>query len=1033
MALQAQTVTASLAAGLDLKTDKKAVASTSLLTAQNVRFPSISAARKRYGQSLAPNGTLTGGQITSGRAIGAFGNETLLYDGGALYGFSPSAALWEARANLTEIVADVQNITAGVNSALDVVSASNATTELYVWSDTNGNVYFSSRDAVAGTMFAQNVLLAPAAYGPQICYDGTNFWVLTVGSMTGQITIWQLPGFAPQASGTNTLIGTTILGSYPSLQYNTTQSLIQIGWYPSAGMFNLTSYQGTTFFVTQTAAITGIAAGARSAIAPIVYTQSGANFVAVVTQPGVFTGAALVFADASPSYSLTAGAFTLPQPAGVAAGYTIDYAGVTLATLGSGNQVFFVTCGATSSTGLSFTYAVSAQLPGVGYYITAPVYGLLPTHNPTYTGGQFYWLNRSPLTINGAVSQNVSFYLLSLKGTLVDLALLSTNVTVARPTIVQHLLNGLAGLNFGSAPQLTVRANGSIFTGLSYRAQLRADATGTVYSAAYITSVRFAVPAVSQLQVLSFGNTALINCGNMYSYDGYNVVEQGFWEFPEGVTAMAGGPGTGQLNTLGFSPGQYQVFACFEWSDAQGNRTYSAPSYPVYVNTGLNDSITVTFPYTALTLKQNAVVGIYITTVNASSPAYKVAELANITNGTLTGSYTITTSDLQNSGGLRLYAPADFSGEIENDPAPPFKYMFATKTRVFGIPQDAPYQLWYSKPMATGRPAEFSSAQVIVIEQQGGAVTGLAAVDTQAVIFKAERIYTLPGDGPNAGGQPANAFPQTLQLLSSTTGCISNPSILATSDGLFFQSKTGLSQLNRSISVDATFGMPVQPLGQSLSFTGALAVPAQNQLRWTSSQGTCLVYDYVTQRWSTYTNYDAVGYAPFNTTYARLRTDGRVWFEDQTTYLDNGAVVTMTIETAWYKPASMAQGYAAVWYAEILGEYIDSHQLSIEVAYNYLDFPAQTSTWNASAAAAQLGTYGSYSPYGKGYWGGGTVQVFGTLYQLRLALQRQVCQALKFKIYDSSITGASCTLSEIALQLGVIDGLNRVPMATQQV
>jgi hypothetical protein len=1024
MALQSTEKSVPLWGGLDLKTDPKYVAPDKNLTAQNLRYVGIQRAEKRYGQTMLSNSVpSTSSLVSAGKALGSFNNELLEYDGTTLYAYSQSSGYWVPRGALTETQLTVNNVTAGVNSVVDVSAATNGTAEVYVWSDANGSVYYSARDAASGTFFAQNALLSPQALAPQVIVVGAYFWIFALvnGGLVGfQLSAANLgAGIVQQQAVLGALAGT-----YPAVTA-TSDGNIVIAYADAAGSVTLAAYSANLLLIgTQATPVAGIAAGAKMSVAPGILTVSTPRYVAVVTQPGVSTQPTIIFCPTG--MTVATASFALPRAFGAPAGYTCD----TVTVHSSGGA--WTAAASCSGTGIPFVYYIQGSIISDYNTLSAPAYGLTLASQMALRRGVFFWLAASPqLNALGAASQQPTFFLLTAPA----LSTAALETTVAAPTILTRFLGEQASVNTGNPTQVSVVA-GSLFVGLPYRAVLRADATGTLFTSKYITGVTIAFPATSNLQVVPFSGGALINCGLTYNYDGSNLVENGFWEFPDGIAQTTNTPGTSY---------QYQYFVTYEWTDALGNVTLSSPSYAVFVNTstplGPGITATLTLPYTALTLKGNVQIGVYRTAANSSSPAYKIGTVVNVVNGTRTVTFTDAQPDLAAAGGQRLYAPQDFTGEIDNEPAPPFKYMFATKTRVFGVPQDYPYQLWYSKPANAGRGPEFALGQFIPIETAGGGVTGLAALDTQAVVFKAQRIYYLPGDGPNAAGQPYNAFPQTLQLVASTTGCTSNPSVLTTAEGLYFQSQTGLTQLTRGVQVNAAFGMPIQPLVQALTLTGAQSVPSQNQLRWTSAQGTALVFDYVTQRWSTYTNYDAVGYQPYQNTFARLRTDGRVWFEDTATYLDNGVGVQMVVETAWLKPASIAvgmtmasvaQGFAAVWYASILGEYLSAHGLTLEVCFDYLNSPSDTVVFNATTNG-NFGFYGSGSPYGSDpfYGANAKAPIFGTAYQIRYTMKRQVCESVKFKIYDTSVTGASCALNEIALQLGVIGGLKRLPSAQQ--
>lgn len=1021
MALQPTNKPVPLFGGLDLKNDPKYVALERNLTAQNVRYPSVSRAEKRYGQTVLSNTVpLSNTLITEGRALGSFNNELLAYDGTALYGYSDSSGSWQSRGNLTEAVVSVSNVSAGINSASNVSSASNGSVEVYAWEDTDGYVYYSARDTVSGSSYQQNTQLARGSR-PQVVM--TPLYAYIFALFGTRLTAYRL-GLGNLGAGVinSTTVATDVSsGGYPAAVYcqDPNNPYIYVAYQDtSAGPYNLV-FAGYTQAMVLVNRLPNLfcLADPYISITPNTQTFDSVAFTIVAVQSRTVADSntvysTYIYADVSTDF----GGGGLPLPS-----IPLNVTGV----LGTGvsinvqnNTAYISASWNASGVNVQPWTSVASDIDADEGMSWNPNYllGLSLSSQLASRSDGVYWVGISAAeNLLSAESQQITYYLCGVTR------------TAENPTILSRYLGSQADRGTGNPASISSLSTGDIFLGQAYRAVLRADATGTVFTSSYITGTTFSFPTTSGLQVVPFNGAALLTCGLTYNYDGISLVENGFWEFPDGINSYTGSPGTNYI---------YQYFVTYEWTDALGNVTISAPSYALTMACATPIDVTNTcilaVPYTVLTRRDNVKICVYRTVANSSSPAYKIGTVANVKTGAGAINFNDSTTDLVAQGGQRLYAPADFSGELENEPAPPFKYMFATKTRVFGIPQDNPYQIWYSKPLAFGRPAEFTPAQAIPIESAGGGVTGLSALDTQAVVFKAHRIYYLPGDGPNAAGRPYNAFPSSLQLIASTTGCTSNQSILSTAEGLYFQSPTGLTQLSRGLQVNPAFGIPVQPLVQALTLTGAQAIPAQNQLRWTSAEGTAVVYDYVTQRWTTYTNYDAVGYQPFGTTYARLRTDGRVWYEDTTTYLDDGIGVQMKVETSWLKPAELAQGFAAVWYAIILGEYKSAHNLVIEVAFDYLDQPADTVIFDATTNG-NFGFYGSGSPYGSDpyYGSSSSTPIYSTAYQPRYALKRQVCEAVKFKIYDTGITGASCALNEIALQLGVIGGLKRVPRSQQ--
>ena len=986
MPLSPQTASIPLYGGLDLKTDAKFVKPGMLLTAENVRWPAVQQAAKRYGQTPLP------ASLGTGVAAGTYLNELLAFDGTNLQSYAQAQQTWISKGAMDNVQVSVTPSIRSAGSVSGVASVFTDTAQLYAWEDSRGGVWYSVRDAQSGTFLVPSTQLDASGVSPQAFKLGD--YVGIAYGVGSQVKLAKLNAFALQGGILSTiLLGGDYAGGTIAATASATQGVL--GWNSTlaVGEYSFVSLD-TSFRLVNFA--NGLISGGVRLNINLAFDTAGLN---------------VLFSGTNASAGATQAYFTCLDPATLSAGTAATYNVTSSHMVGACSSATNTwTAYIDNNTGafmpnlqtLTVT-GLPAATPTVSLQTTT--YGIQLAATPAFLDGSAYAVAiSSAQNRNSSTSQQASFFL------------------IRESRIAKRFLGGTAAIGGTVIPQLSV-VGSDLEVALAQQIALRADATGTVYAQTGLVVVDLAFPSPSPAKILTLGTSATVTCGNTYAYDGAVLVEEGFWEFPDGITAAPVGSG-GAL-----SAGLYTYQVTYEWVDSAGNTHYSAPSFPVQVTTGASDSVTLNIPYTALTLRTDATVNIYRSAHDSIAPLYHVASTPNLQDGTATWTYTDTASDASIAGQRLLYAPADGSGELENDPPPPFKLLTATKTRLFGVAEDDPYALWYSKPLLPGRPAEWSALQVIRIETDGGAVTALGALDAQCVLFKASRVYYLPGDGPNAAGLPTNAFPQTLTLISTTSGCNNPASVLNTHEGVFFQSSVGMQVLTRSLTTDLTFGLPVQPLVQSLNLTGALVVASQNQLRWVSSSGTALVYDYVLQRWSTYTNYDAVGYVLWqNVTPARLRSTGEVYLEDTTVFTDNANPVTMTLETSWLKPAAMAQGYAAVWYGEILGDYISTHKLQVEIAYDYMPVPSQTVVWDPTTNNV---TYGTDSPYGSTTYYGTNTKVFTAQYQVRVALARQTCEAVKFKISDTSQLGASCNLNEIALQLGVVGGVNRVPTSQQ--
>src|SRR4029077_14107698 len=101
-----------------------------------------------------------------------------------------------------------------------------------------------------------------------------------------------------------------------------------------------------------------------------------------------------------------------------------------------------------------------------------------------------------------------------------------------------------------------------------------------------------------------------------------------------------------------------------------------------------------------------------------------------------------------------------------------------------------------------------------------------------------------------------------------------NPrAMILTPEGVIFHSDQGFWMLTRALSV-VYIGASVEAFN-GLSFTGAVQIPDTTQIRFSSTSGTCLVYDYFVGEWTTFKNYKAVDCCIFQQQMTFLQTDGQ--------------------------------------------------------------------------------------------------------------------------------------------------------------
>ena len=510
------------------------------------------------------------------------------------------------------------------------------------------------------------------------------------------------------------------------------------------------------------------------------------------------------------------------------------------------------------------------------------------------------------------------------------------------------------------------------------------------------------------------GDNLHITGGYLQAYDGNETVEHGFHVFPEDLlnnsTATVGGS---------IPDGTYQYAAVYSWTDNQGQQHKSAPSigFEVILTGGTaTQTQSIDVPSLRLTDKTNVILDLY-RTEDAGTVFYKVTDTFNpIYNDKTVDVVTIvdTTSDTNLIDNEILYTTG---GVLDNIAAPSCSIITSFGNRIVLAGLEDENKLVYSKIRFENQPIEFNDSLTINTKAQGGAITALKAMDEKLVIFKDEAIYYMIGDGPNNIGEQDD-FTEP-ELVSSEIGCIQVNSVVLTPLGLFFKSKKGIYVLNRNMQL-GYIGAPVEVFND-LSITSAITIPQENQVRFTTSDGDALVYNYFTNKWATFTNHLALSATSVGSDYYFLRPDGVIYKENLDKFSDNGSPINIELSTGWISFAGL-QGFQRVYKLFLLGQFKSPHKLRIRIAYDFNEAFIQEKIINVSDFTDN-NAYGDYSPYGEPettpYGGEGNV------YQLRLDLKKQKCQSIKIRIEEIQHTtpGEGLTLSNVAFEVGAKKGM----------
>jgi len=525
------------------------------------------------------------------------------------------------------------------------------------------------------------------------------------------------------------------------------------------------------------------------------------------------------------------------------------------------------------------------------------------------------------------------------------------------------------------------------------------------------------------------GNTLYHTAGCLRQWDGRANTEQGFHLYPENVTFGANGTEGAMTASSDYN---YRVY--YEWTNAQGERQRSAYAKTYTQTMGASeDETNLVIPTLAHTDKPDVHILVYRTESNADvlggAPFYRVSSpnpTATGANGYLANSMTADTvafnDEMSDATLIDNEIDPATSLQVDNISPPACDILAEGNSRVWLAGFEDGNTIWYSKLRYPGEQLEFSDVNTLQIPDDGGPITGLSVMDHSLVIFKRDRIYGLTGEGPDNQGR--GEFSQA-QLVTVDVGCKNQRSIVQMPDGIMFQSDKGIYILERNFQVSYV-GAPVEGYN-SQTITAATLVNDTNQVRFLTSSGRTLVFDYLFKQWTTFTNHEGRDAVVAGQTYYYLRNNSEVYQENATRFSDVGAHYPLVMKTPWLSMTG-PQNYQRIQKAMVLGDWHSTHTLECSVRYDFSD-RVDTGTMTPANFIAD-------DPYGDGTYDT-SPSVYGgaghDVYQFDFKLPRQKCQSLQLEFRDKvpGASGRAYEITDLTLKVQQKKGPNKVQSAQQ--
>jgi hypothetical protein len=1027
------------AQGLQTKQDPKSVAMPALLVLENGVFSRATSIRKRNGcEDLGQQIEGTSAEVTNAIRMGKRGTELLEFTSNRCYSRESGAAQWsDAGAVFSAVGADRPLPTTGTDQTM-IDAASLAGVTVCAWEDSAGGVWWSVVDAASGRVYRAATQADATGISPRCVAVGVNLHVYWANAAGGTLNVIVVNPQLPAAAATPVQLTPDLAAADPIYDVTPTtrtDSPAILAWAESGSANIRIGYidQGGTIsspLLGDPPSITF--AAARTASTPIGLSHvlvDGANgdriALAYVTGGGI--GSAKV-------QFLSGGNGNISPIAAVAS--AIAYA-PTAAFLRCGVTVLRDQAAGTITAWTAWEETAAAPtnhyVRVVSVEVTAGSSGILGTLKSVGLVAKPFAIGTDVFvtTVHPTTSFNV-YLTFKISGIGSD-----GNVPVGR-----HLPGSAAGLPARTHLASAYVAGSIASIALPMRQRLVSENDDKfLETAPRLITIDF--DNDQSHQSAEFGKGLYLAGACPMHYDGRSWTELGFHVGPEVITATPAGGGSMTSSTV------YEYRAWYEWTDAQGE-VHPGPTSPgILVTMGPADTqVTLSLPTCRLTRK----LGVRIMVARSlpgsdgnASELFRVTSLDTTTVGAANGyvanvpaSDAVSFLDRMNDTTLQTFDELYTDGGIlSNDPTPLGPAIARGKNRLFASDPSDPTLVRYSQPIADGIGVQWPPDLFLRVDLQGGSVQGLASIDNRIIIWTERQIWTFAGDGPDqTGGTDTSGFSQAQLVPSGDIGCTDSQSIVFTPRGYLFMSAQGIFELGGDSNINYR-GAPVEAFN-SQRIRRALQLPDRTQILFLTDSGSTLLYDYLFDQWSTFTNYEGRDCAVVDGRLYYLRTDGRMFAETIGVYSDAGARIRLRLETAWIKMVEYLQGFQKFNQFHLLGTWESAHQLGVQYQTDYTHGWTDAVWLDATGASSGAGWISgsnvvgvepiSGSNYNDGQYNVG--EYGGTApgeYAWRLDLW-EVGQSIQFRFEDfeaAGFFGPSFELTELVITGQVLGNVRR--------
>lgn len=1001
-----------LGQGIDTKTDPKALPVAKLEVLENGVFTKRISIKKRNGYQAIGGEILGGGSVEQARALTTRNAELLVFDDSNAYSYADGAEKWINKGPLLSlgVTQETAAYTTAEQTGADSASADGMT--VYAWADSEGGVRFTAVDTESGAILVHNRLISSTGTKPRCIGFAGHVHILYVEASSNALMNKRISSARPIESADDAAI--TVVNDIDSthsqydvkpyggvgiLAYFSSGDELKLGYLAINGEIGSPGNGG------HPTAAAYAATSECSSICVAVHPEDGTFLVGIVLSD---FGLIVVAINESLDFHITNGVFPSTADGEEGSGDGLLAVNITAAFETEARSDGLYHC--------QFFYELPATDSWNHYVKSFSMYVDIEGDEIVDTTG-YTW--RHAGLASHAFDDNGSVYVNLVHDSPQQATYFTTRAdSVLTGKYLQGISGGLA--EGGNLPSVYSASRVHTWVGIFKNRRDVDTGTGDTYSEKGIKKIALNFDHSQSHRSVQVGDSTYITGGFLQLYDGGQPVESGFHLYPESVSAVASNTTSGTLT----SDGTYNYQCYWEWYTSSGERELSATASGVQVTLGASDdTVTLTVPTLSFTAKKpggTSGVRLAVTrTASNGTTRYRVDNPAAPTwNNPSADTITFIDSLADSAAAVR---ELDYTNaEFDHIAPPSAEIIAATKDRIFLAGFEDPNLVRFSKLRTWGTAVAFSDTFQILLDQAGGAVTALAPIDDKVIVFKEQRIFAFAGDGPDNTGLAGDNFPSP-QLVTSDVGCVNQRSILEMPLGLMFQSNKGIYLIDRSLQLNY-IGADVEDFN-SQTITAATLMTDRNLAIFLCASGKTLAYDYFFNQWSTFTNHEGTDAIQWRDVYVYSKSNGEIRKEVPGYHKDINSAIKLAMETGWISFDGL-QGFARVKRAVLLGDYKSAHTLKTSIGYDYEPYLGKSAIWDPTLALSTLGfmvdtVFGETGGFGAG--GGAFGGLSSNVYQVRIQMPRQKCEAIKFRFEDilGDTPGESFELNALTLEVGL--------------